>query len=461
MRYFFCGIGGSGMMPLSLILAAQGHSVAGSDRGHDRGQTPDKFEYLLKKGITLSPQDGTGPGTYNADVLVVSAAIEDSVPDVAAAKAAGLSIRTRAQVLAELFNGYDAGISVAGTSGKSTVTGMLATILAECEQDPTVMNGGVIENFSASMRVGAGDVFVTETDESDGSIALYKPAIAIVNNIALDHMDFKTLEALFAGLMAKAGKAVIVNACDARVMDVLAGAEVKAPVISYGIDVPADVRVDSADITYRSDGVSFVCEGHTVNLYVVGRHNVMNALAALTAAQVAGVALENAILALAAFRGVRRRLQCVGSAGGVSVYDDFAHNPDKIAASLDALRAFEGRLLVMFQPHGFGPLRLMGKEIVQSFVAGFGAGDVLFMPEVYYAGGTVDRSVTSKDIIADAVECGIKAHWFEDREAAFEAMRTHVQPGDRVVFMGARDDTLTLAAREFLATSRRTQGEGM
>jgi UDP-N-acetylmuramate--alanine ligase len=194
--WFFAGVGGSGMLPLALILRGQGAEIAGSDRSRDQGRTPDKFAWLEVQGIRLHPQDGSGIVSPD-QTLVASAAVEDSVPEVVRARELGCARLTRAELLATLFNAAACGIAVGGTSGKSTVTGMLGWIMAEAGRDPTIMNGAVMKNFRsaetpfASARVGSGDVFVSEVDESDGSIALYRPAIAVLNNVSLDH---KSLE---------------------------------------------------------------------------------------------------------------------------------------------------------------------------------------------------------------------------------------------------------------------------
>lgn len=451
--YFFCGIGGSGMMPLALILQSKGHTIIGSDRAYDQGASPEKFNLLTSKGVSLFPQDGSG--LANADFLVVSGAIEDTVPDVAAAKAKGIAIKTRAEILSSLFNDAPCGISIAGTSGKSTVTGMVATIFDACKMDPTVMNGGMITNFdgnaacpAANMRVGQGKAFITETDESDGSIALYNPAIAALNNIALDHMPLDQLKTIFSAFLGRASRAVVVNMDDPHIPSLLK--DCKALVISYGIDA-GEATLRAHNITYRPDGVDFTVQGQKVSLGVAGRHNVLNALAALGVAIAAGIDLNYAINGLERFTGIKRRLQVVGTQGGVTVIDDFGHNPDKIAATLETLKQFDGRLLVMFQAHGFAPLRLMGDEIVQSFARHLAPEDELIMPEVYYAGGTVDRSVTAKDIIAKAEEAGIKAKWFVERPQCAQYLKTVAKEGDRIVIMGARDDSLTDFAKALCA----------
>src|SRR3954468_4134842 len=213
-KYFFCGIGGSGMLPLALLLRAAGAEVAGSDRSRDQGRSPDKFAYLERQGIALFPQDGSGLASPD-QVLVASAAIEEDVPDVAAALRVGAARTTRAELLARLFNAAPVSIGIAGTSGKSTVTGMIAWILTRAGRDPTVMNGAVMKNYVtpdapyASALVGQGEAFVSEVDESDGSIARYGPAVAVVNNVALDHKSMEELRALFAGFVDKSKMAVL------------------------------------------------------------------------------------------------------------------------------------------------------------------------------------------------------------------------------------------------------------
>src|SRR5215212_5119892 len=210
---FFSGIGGSGMLPLASIVRAGGARVAGSDRSLDAGRTPHKFDYLRSLGIQLFAQDGSGlqPGM----TLVTSAAVEDNVPDVVRAKELGLPHLTRPQFLAQLLNAAQRSIAVGGTSGKSTVTGMVGWILHACHRQPTVMNGAVMKNFVtpsapfASALVGDPELFVSEVDESDGSIALYQPTVAVLTNVSLDHLAMDELRALFGGFLARAGKAVL------------------------------------------------------------------------------------------------------------------------------------------------------------------------------------------------------------------------------------------------------------
>jgi UDP-N-acetylmuramate--alanine ligase len=454
--YFFCGIGGSGMLPLALILRGKGFTVHGSDRSLDQGRTLQKFDFLRDRGVTLYAQDGSG--VTNAGLtLVCSTAVESTIPDVQAARGVGAHIMTRAELLAELFNAAPLSIGVAGTSGKSTTTAMIGWILHDTGRDPTIMNGAVMKNFMtvdtpfASARVGASDIFVSEVDESDGSIAYYTPRIAVVNNIAHDHKSLDELRVLFRDFVGKAQIAVL-NLDNEETL--LLSGEAADKAVTYSLkDRNADFF--AGHIKPAPDGIRFtVREGGLppvkVWLRVPGRHNVANALAALATARAAGVTLAEAARALAGYSGVRRRLEVAGTAKGVTVIDDFAHNPDKISATLATLHDFPGRLLLMFQPHGFGPLKLMKDGFIDVFSRNMRAADVLVMPAPVYFGGTVDRSVSSMDIVAGITARGRKAKAFAERAECGDYLLQLARKGDRIVLMGARDDTLSTFAAELV-----------
>ena len=455
--YFMSGIGGSGMLPLALILRGKGYAVAGSDRSLDQGRLSAKFEYLKAHGIALFPQDGSG--VVSADqIFVRSAAVEDTVPDVVAAKRVGAEDLKRPQLLAQLFNAAPVRIGVAGTSGKSTTTAMIAWILYQVERDPTVMNGAVMKNFAgqeapfASALVGKGDAFVSEVDESDGSIAMYETTIAVVNNIALDHKTMDELRPLFRDFVAKAEIAVL-NLDNEETASLVMSAKVRVRTHSLRSGL-ADLHCVS--VKPAPDGVTFeVLERETresalVQLGVPGEHNVSNALAAISAVRAYGLSLKDAAKALEGFAGIKRRLEVVGSAAGVTVIDDFAHNPDKITATLATLHAFPGRLLIMFQPHGYGPLRLMREHFIDCFARNMADDDVLIMPDPVYYGGTTDRSVTSEHIAAGVRARGREAMAFAERGACGDKLIELAEPGDRIVVMGARDDTLSVFAAELV-----------
>lgn len=459
--YFFCGIGGSGMLPLAMIVQASGATIEGSDRALDQGRTPEKFAWLRAHGVMLHLQDGSGVRAEHT--VVATGAVEDTVPDIGAAKRLGATIVTRPELLSQIFNAAPTSVGVAGTSGKSTITGMIAWILSQAGREPTVMNGAVMRNFAdadhpfASALVGSPDLFVAEVDESDGSIARYDPTVAVVSNISLDHKSIEELRDLFGGLTGRARTAVLnldnpetAALAQGMVDDGRAEAVLTFALGNDAADYAAhDLKPLHAgmtfDLTERSSGARL-----PVVLNVPGAHNVANALAAIGAVRALGVSLAEAVSALETFAGIKRRMEVVGTANGITVIDDFAHNPDKIAATVKTLHAFDGRLLILFQPHGFGPLKLMKQEFIETFAGLLRPDDVLLMPEPVYYGGTTDRSVGSEDIASGVRALGRNAEALPDRADCGDRLIALASRGDRIIVMGARDDTLSDFARELL-----------
>lgn len=452
------------MLPLALIVQAQGARIEGSDRALDQGRTPEKFDWLRAHGVTLHPQDGSGVTRANQTVIATGA-VEDTVPDIGAARRVGATIKTRPQLLSELFNAAPTSVGVAGTSGKSTITGMIAWILSRIDRNPTVVNGAVMKNFAdadhpfASALIGGPDLFVAEVDESDGSIAGYDPTVAVVSNISLDHKSMEELRELFGGFTARATTAVLNldNPETAALAQTLPAG--KAITFALG-EEKADLSAH--DLIPQPTGMKFrLIEGwseYDVVLNVPGAHNVANALAALGATKALGVPTAQAVKALESFAGIRRRLEVVGTVNDITVIDDFAHNPDKIAATLKTLHAFDGRLLILFQPHGFGPLKLMKSEFIDGFVGLMRESDVLLMPEPVYYGGTTDRSVGSEDIASGVRAAGRQAEALPTRADCGDRIVELAQPGDRIIVMGARDDTLSTFAAELLGRLDQSAG---
>lgn len=443
------------MLPLANIVRDAGATVAGSDRALDQGRLGAKFEWLQSLGIDLFAQDGSG--LISGDqILIASAAIEDSVPDVAKANALGCARMTRAELLADLFNNALRSVAVGGTSGKSTVTGMIGWILTDAGLDPTIMNGAVMKNFVAddapfaSARVGQGDVFVSEVDESDGSIALFTPEVAVLNNVSLDHKSLEELRQLF-GDFAKKAKTSVWNADDAETVALMEPLAL-AGAISFGFSAQADFR--ATDIVDLPLGSRFtlhaVGDTHDVALIVPGRHNIANALAAIAAATALGVTVAQAVRAIERFNGLARRFDIVGTANDITVIDDFGHNPDKIAATLATLKAFPGRIIAFFQPHGYGPIRVMGAELAGVFADMLGKDDRLILCDPVYFGGTVDKSIGSQSITDAVTAAGQNAEYIPSREDCGNRMVDLAQPGDRIVIMGARDDTLSAFAADVI-----------
>lgn len=443
------------MLPLAVILKGLGHRVSGSDRSYDQGRTPEKFGWIQAQGITLFPQDGSGI-SKDIDAVIVSKAVEDTVPDIAAAKAARIPILQRAELLTAIFNASGQRIAVSGTSGKTTTTGMIAFLLKESGRDPTVMNGGIFLNYIAEKPyatafVGQGDVFVTEVDESDGIdiVRRYTPDIAVVHNVTLDHQPMAELRVMFSAFLHETKDAAL-NADDPLVMEL--AQDFAGRRMTYGMQADADLT--ARDIRHHLDGVSATLrfEGETaaLRLKLPGTHNISNALAAIAACIMAGMRLNECTGILSRFNGIKRRMEVVGSAKGITVMDDFAHNPDKIAATLSALKQFQGRLIIFFQPHGYGFLKMLGAEVAKAFADGMDKGDLLYMVEPLYLGGTVDRSVTGADIAAQIQNLGGNARVMPGRDAVRDTVIGAARKGDRIIIMGARDDTLSDFARGIL-----------
>ena len=455
--FFFCGIGGSGMLPLAQILKSRGCEVAGSDRAFDQGHTPEKFTALEAQGFQLHPQDGSG--IVSADqILVASAAVEETVPEVKAAAELGCLRMSRAELNSILFNTSGAGIAIAGTSGKSTVTGMLGWILESTGRSPTIMNGAVMKNFVSEERplassvVGGEAIYLSEVDESDGSIELYRPAVGVLLNVSLDHKSMEELRQLFGDYIERSRISVI-NADDAEALALLPRAK---EVITFGIDqekaqigvAPGSVAEgpmrQAAMVVDRHDSSE-----HALTLNLPGRHNLSNALAAIAGAAAAGVPVAAAVEALAGFAGLARRFDIVGTNhAAITVIDDFGHNPEKCAATLHTLKAHPGRVIAFFQPHGYGPLRQMGAELAETFARELDGSDCAIFCDPVYFGGTVDRSEGSERIVRLIEEAGGCAEYIPTRKACGDRIMQLVGPGDRIVVMGARDDTLTKFARD-------------
>ena len=457
--FFFVGIGGSGMLPLAQILKGRGATVAGSDRSFDQGRSPEKFAALERQGFELHSQDGSGI-TNGQQIVVASAAIEDSVPEIARANELECLRLTRAELNSILFNTSGAGVAVAGTSGKSTVTGMLGWILQQTGREPTIMNGAVMKNFVsperpyASSVIGGQSLFVSEVDESDGSIALYKPAVGVLLNVSLDHKSMEELRQMFGDYLSRS-RIAVVNADDEEALALLPHAN---EVITFALEqeqaqisvVPGSIAEgpvrQAAMVIDRHDGSE-----HALRLEMPGRHNLSNALAAIAGAAAAGVPVAAAVKALGSFAGLSRRFDVVGTNhAAITVIDDFGHNPEKCAATLRTLRAHPGRVLAFFQPHGYGPLRQMGEELAETFAEELADGDRVLMCDPVYFGGTVDRSEGSERIVRLIEQAGGHAEYIPTRKAVEDRIVNLAGPGDRIVVMGARDDTLSDFARGIL-----------
>jgi len=432
------------MSALAQVAAMEGRPVSGSDRDFDRGRNLGVKSSLEALGVKIYPQDGSGINGSAAE-LALSTAIEDTNPEVLKARELGLKISHRSELLAARVNESDT-IAVGGTSGKSTVAAMIFTVLEAGGLGPSIITGGALgalkeRGLAGNAYKGKGRVLVVEADESDGTIVRYRPKTGVVLNISKDHKDLDVLNKIFAEFAGNCGR-VLVNADDAPALAVLPGA------LKFGFDAGGwqvtDVKPGPFSSSFKINGVAF-------ELPAPGRYNIENALAACAAAALYGVSLEACAAGLRNFRGVERRFVLVGEKNGVTVIDDYAHNPAKISALLSALHQAAGRrVLAVYQPHGFTPTRHLKAELIESFASGLNPADMLLMPEIYYAGGTVTKNISSKDISDAVAAAGRKAAYYENRGDIPAAIAKAARPGDIVVVIGARDATLAAFAGDIL-----------
>ncbi len=428
--YHLVGVAGVGMNALAQVAAAQGARVSGSDRHRDAGRPLAVLDKLEQAGVVLVPQDGRGvrPGLA---AVVVSSAIEPDNPDLAAARRLAIPVMHRAALLARWAN---AGVSIAvtGTAGKTTVVGMLGWTLARLGADPTVVNGGALVNWKTrrvigNVRIGRSGLWVVEADESDRSLLRFRPNWAVITNLSRDHFEPRETARLFRAFAARTRRGVIGL---------------------YGDGPPAP---PPADVVLAAGGLRFTYRGVDFALPLAGRHNVDNALHCIRVCERLGYGLEAVRQALRGFRGIERRLERIGCRRRITVFDDYAHNPAKIAAAWTAVAPHCRRVLAAWRPHGFGPLALMADDLVRTFAALMRPQDRLWLLPVYYAGGTARRAATSATLAAALRRAGVPVALAASHAALRARLRAAARPGDAVLFMGARDPALPESARRFLA----------
>ncbi len=441
------GIGGIGMSGIAEVMMNMGYGVQGSDIRESAN-----VERLREKGATVHighrPENVTGAGA-----VVISSAIKGGNPEVDAARAAGIPVVRRADMLAELIR-LKWTVAVAGTHGKTTTTSMVAALLDGAGIDPTVINGGIVNAYGSNAKAGTGDWIVVEADESDGTFTKLRPTVAIVTNMDPEHMEhYGSMEVLraafdtYVGNLPFYGFAVLctdhpeVQAMVARVSD--------RRLITYGFNRQADVR--AINLQPDASGVSFdvmlrgrlgagdrVIEG--VRLPMAGEHNVLNALAAITVATELGATNDQIRESLSDFEGVKRRFTHAGEWNDVRIIDDYGHHPVEIEAVLKAARAMQGqnRVIAVAQPHRYSRL----KDLFEDFSTCFNQADIAIIAPVYAAGETPIEGIDHEHLVASLKSFGHKgARAISSLEDLPDVIREIAEPGDMVVCLGAGDIT--------------------
>ncbi len=431
------------MSALAQYLQGTGRQVRGSDRLFS---TPsDVREKLEALGIQCFIQDGSGL-TDSVDCVIVSTAIEDSVPEVQFAKQRNLPILHRSDLLAKIAASRKT-IAIAGTSGKSTTSAMLYSILEHAGYGPGIISGAGLTRLIKQGRignaeVGTGDWLIIEADESDGSIVHYHPEIGVLLNIDKDHQELEELIQLFTTFRTQSNQFSVNQSHPlTAALSLDAKRDFSTDPASDAAFIAADFSQSGLQIRFRIDSVSF-------HLQQVGKHNMENALAAVAISSQIGVPLEVAAEALRDYEGIFRRHQVLGQKNGVWVIDDFAHNPVKCAASIRACQPIASKLIAWFQPHGFKPTRFLRNDYVQEIAAALRPGDSIWMSEIYYAGGTAQRDISAGDLIQDLRDKGVQAYFVADRRDFLDAVRPHLSSDSVLLLMGARDPSLEVFSTE-------------
>jgi UDP-N-acetylmuramate--alanine ligase len=442
---FFIGIAGVGMSAIAQYLQGIGKDVAGSDRYFKADEENETKTKLEAEGIQCFLQNGEGI-TEKTELVVVSTAIEDTVPEVQKAKQLNIPIVKRSELLAMIALSKKT-IAVGGTSGKSTTSAMLFDILQFAGLQPSIISGAgltsiIKEGKIGNAKVGAGEWLVIEADESDGSIVQYKPEIGLLLNIDKDHQEIDELMEIF-GTFKNNSKTFIVN---------------------QNNKLAAQLSVNSENdfSTNENDKIGYVSKGFNQNgfniqysilsgvegqnipfsLNVMGVHNMENALAATAVANHIGVDLQTCADALKNYEGIYRRNQILGNKNGVWVIDDYAHNPVKCAAAIASCQPVAKKVIAWFQPHGYGPTRFLRKDFVKEISEVLRPEDEIWMSEIFYAGGTAVKDISANDLINDIKALGKNAFFVEDRNNFVSELKMHLTTNCVLLLMGARDPSL-------------------
>lgn len=435
----FVGIGGIGMSGIAEVLLNHGYTVQGSDL-----KASKITNRLVELGATVFEGGQKADNIEHAEVVVISSAIKPGNPELDAARAAGLPIVRRAEMLAELMR-LKSNIAVAGTHGKTTTTTLVAELLVKGGIDPTVVNGGIIHAYGSNARMGQGEWMVVEADESDGTFNRLPATIAIVTNIDPEHMehwgDFDTLRQGFLDFVSNIPFYGLAVCCtDHPEVQALVGKITDRRVVTYGFNAQADVR--ARNLQYKNGVAHFdiylQAEDIVIkdcSLPMPGDHNVSNALSAVAVARHLGMKAEEIRGALASFGGVNRRFTKVGEVDGVTIIDDYGHHPVEIAAVLKAARqATEGRVIAVHQPHRYSRLH----DLFDDFCACFNDADVVGIADVYSAGEDPVEGADRDGLVAGLIRHGHRhARAVQDGDDLARLVREQTSPGDMVVCLGA------------------------
>ena len=445
---FFIGIAGSGMSALAQYLRGIGKEVCGSDRFFDEENENEIAQKLEAEGIRCFPQNGVGI-ISEIDLIVLSTAIEDTVPEVAKAKQLGIPMIRRAELLALIASSKKT-IAIGGTSGKSTTSAMLFDILQYAGLSPGIISGAglvsLIEKGKiGNAQVGEGEWLVIEADESDGSIVQYHPEIGVLINVDKDHKEIDTLMDIFKTFRDNSRRFVVNRSHPlARQLSVDEHND-------FSHDRAFPLQYQAMDFKQKGLSVTFRINGIDFDMHLIGKHNMENALAASAVAAQIGVPLKISAEALQQYRGIYRRNQVIGNKRGIWVIDDYAHNPVKCAAAITSCQLIAPKVIGWFQPHGYGPTKFLRTDFVDEISRVLRPADEIWMSEIFYAGGTTTKDISANDLVEDIKARGCAGYFVANRNEFLNEARSHFTDDCVLLLMGARDPSLEHFAKEVWA----------
>jgi UDP-N-acetylmuramate--alanine ligase len=439
---FFIGIAGTGMSAIAQYLAGIEKTVSGSDRYFIPGKYNDTKFKLEQEGIHCFLQNGEGITTAT-DLVVVSTAVEDTVYEVQKAKQLHIPIIKRSELLALIAKSKRT-IAIGGTSGKSTTCAMVFDILAHANLQPSIISGAGLVSIMedgkiGNAKVGAGEWLIIEADESDGSIVQYHPEIGVLLNIDKDHQEIEELMEIFTTFKNNTQSVFIVNQANNLAKQLSANIQ-----NDFSSDENSNAGFVATDFQQQGFNIQFKINGTAFSLDTVGKHNAENVLAAVSVANQLGVALPTCAAALKNYKGIYRRHQILGCKNSKWIVDDYAHNPVKCAASIAACQPIAPKVIAWFQPHGYGPTKFLRNDFVKEISNVLRDEDEIWMSEIFYAGGTAVKDISSKELIDDIKLLGKNAYFQEDRNDFIKAVRPHLTDNCVLLLMGARDPSLEI-----------------
>jgi UDP-N-acetylmuramate--alanine ligase len=439
-KVFFIGVAGTGMSAIAQYLSGIGKDVSGSDRYFVPNEPNETKEKLEAFGIQCFLQNGEGIDA-TTDLVVVSTAVEDTVMEVQKAKQLNIPIIKRSELLAVIAKSKKT-IAVGGTSGKSTTSAMLFDVLQFAGLSPSIISGAglvsiIREGKIGNAKVGSGDLLVIEADESDGSIVQYEASVGLLLNVDKDHKEMDVLMDVFTTFQKNTKDLFVVNQSHPLAKQLSTRAK-----NDFGVQVDASVGFIATDFVQNGLTIQFKINGVDFALQTVGKHNMENALAATAVAAQLGVDLKTCAEALKKYEGIYRRHQIIGQKNGVWLIDDYAHNPAKCAASIEACQPIAPKVIAWFQPHGYGPTRFLRHDFVEDIAKALRPQDEIWMSEIFYAGGTAVKDISANDLIEDLKAKNANAFFVDNRNDLVKAIQPHLTDNCVLLLMGARDPSL-------------------